>query len=671
MGTFLGDGKQKSLKQTLRTESAVFAGGLKGRSPSVPEPTDLIATVSEAAKRTQSYYINEQHEDGYWWYELESNVSITSEYLMLLYFLGIRDQEKYRKIAHHILKNQRPDGTWALYWGGKGDLSITVEAYFALKLAGLPADDPRLRKAKEFILEHGGVEASRVFTKIYLALFGEYDWKAIPSIPPGLIFLPTWFPINIYNFSSWSRSTIVPLSMIVDLKPSRPVPENQRIRDLFKSPHKVSSVIPTRLPRHSWKRLFILLDRLIKITEGFSIRPWRARALRNIEKWILDHQEPTGDWGGIQPAMVNSILALAALGYGSSDKTIRKGLKALERFIIEDEEELVLQSCISPIWDTALTALALIYSGMESDCPSIVKSCEWLASKQIFQKGDWCIKRADLKPGGWAFEFENNRYPDIDDTSVVLLLLNKYRDQEFIKTKNLKAGLNWVLGLQGKDGGWGAFDVDNNRRILNYLPFGDLEAMIDPSTPDLTGRVLEFLGSIGYKLSNTKVKRAIEFLRKTQETDGSWWGRWGVNYIYGTSIVIAGLESVREDMTKPYIKKAVSWLKANQNPDGGWGETCESYKDATLKCRGESTPSQTSWALLTLIAAGEVTSKEVIKGIKYLLRKQQTDGTWDEKWFTGTGFPKYFFIRYHNYRNCFPLMALGKFVSKFKEGTNK
>jgi len=275
----------------------------------------------------------------------------------------------------------------------------------------------------------------------------------------------------------------------------------------------------------------------------------------------------------------------------------------------------------------------------------------------------------DLKPGGWAFEFENNWYPDVDDTSVVLLLLNKYRNQEIIKTENLKAGLNWVLGMQGKDGGWGAFDVDNNTRILNYLPFGDLEAMIDPSTPDLTGRVLELLGSVGFKLSDSRVKRAIEFIKRTQETDGSWWGRWGVNYIYGTSIVIAGLESVGEDMTKPYIKKAINWLKTNQNPDGGWGESCESYRDAALKCRGESTPSQTSWALLTLIAAGEVTSKEVIKGIKYLLRMQQSDGTWDEKWFTGTGFPKYFFIRYHNYRNCFPLMALGKFISRFREGT--
>jgi squalene-hopene/tetraprenyl-beta-curcumene cyclase len=666
MDTFLEAGENNILRNTIEAESAVFPSRPKDESLLISEPTDLISLISEAIKKTQSYYINEQHQDGYWWYELESNVTITSEYLMLLYFLGIRDEKKYRKIVHHILKNQRLDGTWSLYWGGQGDLSTTVEAYFALKLAGLPADDPRLRKAKEFILEQGGVEASRVFTKIYLALFGEYDWKAIPSIPPGLIFFPTWFPINIYNFSSWARSTIVPLSMIVDIKPFRPIPDNAKIRDLFKAPNKVSSIIPGRLPRHSWKRLFVLMDRLIKITEGLSIRPWRAIALKNIERWILEHQESSGDWGGIQPAMINSILALASLDYQLSDEAVRKGLEALERFIIEDEKELVLQSCISPIWDTALTALALIYSGIESDNPSIVKACRWLASKQIFQNGDWTMKRPDLKPGGWAFEFENNWYPDIDDTSVVLLLLNKYRNKEVIKSENLEAGLNWVIGMQGKDGGWGAFDVDNNLKILNYLPFGDLEAMIDPSTPDLTGRVLELLGSIGYKFSDRRVKRAIEFIKKTQETDGSWWGRWGVNYIYGTSTVLVGLESTEEDMTKPYIKKAVSWLKANQNPDGGWGESCESYRNSTLKCRGESTPSQTSWALLGLIAAGEVTSKEVMKGIKYLLGMQQTDGTWDEKCFTGTGFPKYFFIRYHNYRNCFPLIAFGKFISRFR-----
>lgn len=671
MSAFWEARKSGLSRQTLKTDAAVLPGVRKKRSPSISEPSDLIAEILRASEKCQDYYLKDQHPDGYWWYELESNVTITSEYLMLLYFLGVRDDKKYKKISHHILKNQRLDGTWSLYWGGKSDLSTTVEAYFALKLAGLPAEDSRLRKAREFILENGGVEAARVFTKIYLALFGEYDWMAIPSIPVGIIFLPTWFPVNIYNFSSWARGTIVPLSMIVDLKPSRPIPENARIRELFKTPDKTSSITAGRLPRHSWKRVFILIDKMIKITEGLSIRPWRGKALKKIEGWILEHQDPSGDWGGIQPAMVNSLLALAALGYQVPDEPIRKGLEALERFIIEDEEELVLQSCISPIWDTALTSLALLYSGMGRDHPSLEKACTWLASKQIFEKGDWSVKRPDLEPGGWAFEFENNWYPDVDDTAVVLLLLNKLADKEYINTANLEKGLNWVMGMRGKDGGWGAFDVDNNMKVLNQLPFGDLEAMIDPSTPDLTGRVLELLGAIGHDLSNEAVQKGIEFIKRTQESDGSWWGRWGVNYLYGTSIVMAGLDSVGEDMMKPYIKKAVNWLKANQNPDGGWGEGCESYESPAFRCRGESTPSQTAWAVLALMAAGEVTSKEVIKGIKYLLKTQKDDGTWDEKHFTGTGFPKYFFIRYHNYRNCFPLMSLGKFVSKIKDKSDR
>jgi squalene-hopene/tetraprenyl-beta-curcumene cyclase len=359
--------------------------------------------------------------------------------------------------------------------------------------------------------------------------------------------------------------------------------------------------------------------------------------------------------------MVNSILALSALGYGTAYEPIKKGLEALKNFCIEKSDELVLQSCISPVWDTALTSLALLYSGMDRDHYANTSACRWLMSKQIFCKGDWSVKRPDLQPGGWAFEFDNNWYPDVDDTCVVLMLLNRYADRPFMQSESLHAGLRWILGMRGKDGGWGAFDVDNNLRLLNQLPFGDLEAMIDPSTPDLTGRVLEILGLVGYSPSHDIVRRAIKFLKKNQEEDGTWWGRWGVNYIYGTSSVLVGLASVGEDMSKPYVQKAVKWFKDHQKIDGGWGECCESYGDRQLKCHGWSTPSQTAWAILALIAAGERTGEEVHKGIKYLLRKQQADGTWEEEFFTGTGFPKYFMIRYHNYRNCFPLMALGKF----------
>jgi squalene-hopene/tetraprenyl-beta-curcumene cyclase len=639
----------------------------RGKVVSIARPaTSLTDRISKAMRKTQAYYLEQQHEDGYWWYELESNVTITAEYIMLLHYLGVKDVERDRKLAAHILKNQRDDGTWALHWGGNGDLSTTVEAYFALKLAGVDPNDRPLQKAREFILEKGGVEAARVFTKIYLALFGEFEWKALPSMPIELNLLPSWFPINIYSFSSWARATIVPLSIIIDLKRVRSLPERLRITELYKEPCKVPPLTTTKLSPLSWKRLFIVLDRLLKAMEAAPARPLRGKALKCTEGWILEHQEPTGDWGGIQPAMVNSILALAAMGNDLGCEPIKKGLEALERFTIEKGGEMVLQSCISPVWDTALTALALHYSGMEGDHNSLAKACRWLTQKQIFQKGDWCVKKPDLKSGGWAFEFENNWYPDVDDTAVVLMLLCRFADKGYINRENLERGLGWILGMQGKDGGWGAFDVDNNMKILNQLPFGDLEAMIDPSTADLTGRVLELLGLIGYTMSHDVVKRAIKFLKRTQERDGSWWGRWGVNYIYGTSSVLVGLGSIGEDMSLPYVRKAVGWMKSIHNPDGGWGECCESYEDPALKCSGESTPSQTAWSVLALIAAGEWASEEVISGVDYLLKSQRADGTWDEKYFTGTGFPKFFLINYHNYRNCFPLMALGKFFSKLR-----
>ena len=664
----LEDVKDKLLSQSFRDNSMMPGTEQKAESLAtltIPGFNGLLESVSDSIRKTRSYFLSRQHKDGYWWYELESNATMTSEYLMLLRFLGLKDDKREQKMANHILRHQRSDGTWSIHYGGEGDLSTTIEAYFALKLAGFPASDERLQKAKAFILERGGVEASRVFTKIFLALFGEFDWKAIPSIPLEINLLPHWFPISIYNLSSWARSTIVPLSIVLEIKPLAHVRESEKIGELFKDRSKRPPITAKRLPFLSWKRFFLVLDSVIKIMERFPLRPLRKMAMKYTESWILEHQEKTGDWGGIQPAMINSVLALAALGYDRSREHFRKGLEALERFTVESDDELLLQACISPVWDTALTALGLLYSGMDKDHPSLIDACQWLASKQIFEKGDWSIKRPGLSPGGWAFEFQNDWYPDVDDTAVVLMLLNRFEDEGLILRENKERALRWILGMQGKDGGWGAFDVDNNMRIFNQLPFGDLEAMIDPSSPDLTGRVLELIGPLGYGLSSEVVKRALVFLKRTQEQDGSWWSRWGVNYINGTWSVLMGLGSIGEDMTKPYIRKAVAWLKNMQRQDGGWGECCESYEKPGMKWQGENTPSQTAWAILALIAAGEGASEQAVRGINYLLATQNTDGTWDEEAFTGTGFPKYFMINYHNYRNCFPLMALGKFLSQF------
>jgi squalene-hopene/tetraprenyl-beta-curcumene cyclase len=645
-------------------DSAVPGGG-ELSFVSLPGRYDagLRESLAKAIAKTHSYYFEQQSGDGYWWYELESNVTITAEYLMLLHFLGASSAQKDRKIANYLLKKQGQDGSWVIHHGARGDLSTTVEAYFALRLAGYSPEAPQLRKAADFILAHGGVEGSRVFTRIFLALFGEFKWKAIPSIPIEMNLMPYWFPANIYNLSSWARATIVPLSVLLDLRPVKPLLGGIAMRKLYLDPDKLPHLTVKKLPVFSLKHFFVVLDHVFKVWEQFKFRPLRRLALKRTERWIRDHQEPSGDWGGIQPAMVNSIWALVARGYNISHGTIKRGLKALERFTIETEDEMVLQSCISPVWDTALTALALEYSGVKKDHFSVLQASKWLASMQIFRKGDWSVKLPDLTPGGWAFEFDNSWYPDVDDTAVVLMQLYRHLDKDFISPENLESGLRWVLGMQGKDGGWAAFDVNNDMKLLNQLPFGDLEAMIDPSTADITGRILELLGLVGYDLSSRPVRRGMAFIKRNQEADGSWWGRWGVNYIYGTWSVLAGLASVGEDMSKPYVRYAVRWLKNTQNRDGGWGEGCESYEDAKLKCSGTSVPSQTAWAMMALMSAGEGLSPEVHKGAEFLLSSQKADGTWDEEEFTGTGFPKYFMIRYHNYRNCFPLMALGRYQS--------
>ncbi|MDA8168872.1 MAG: squalene--hopene cyclase [Nitrospiraceae bacterium] len=651
-----------------KTDTALTDTALESIEEKIP--VSLSERVKAAIGRTTSYYLSEQHEKGYWWYELESNVTITSEYLMLLKFLGIEDGPAARKIANYLLKKQAPDGTWPIYHGGPGDLSTTVEAYFALKLAGVPSDAPSLRRARQFILSHGGAGASRVFTKIFLALFGEFSWSDLPSMPVEIMLMPGTSFFSIYSFSSWARATIVPLSIILDVKPVRPIPESARVRELFLkyAPPPPSKKI-FRFSHAAIKKTLMVIDRFVKTIEGFPLRPLRAKGLKAAEKWIVEHQEDSGDWGGIQPPMVNSLIALSALGHDISNGHITKGLEALERFTIESGNELVLQSCISPVWDTALTSLAMLNSGLDKAHPALSKSCLWLASKQILKKGDWSVKRPGLDPGGWAFEFENNWYPDIDDTAVVLMFLHNYPEGALMR-KRIEKGMNWVLGMQGTDGGWGAFDVDNDMSILNEIPFADLEAMIDPSTPDITGRVLELMGMAGFGLSDQRVRKAIGFIKKNQEPDGSFWGRWGVNFIYGTWSVLTGLASVKEDMSSPYVRKAVQWIKGYQNLDGGWGECCDSYRNYCLRGHGKSVPSQTAWAVLALIAAGEAKSEEVANGIEYLLGNQKPDGTWNEEEFTGTGFPKYFMIRYHNYRNCFPLMALGRFQSACASGGN-
>ena len=618
--------------------------------------------LSQAIRRSQSYILSQQLAEGFWVGELEANTTLTSEYVLFRHLIGNVDEGREQKCVRYFLSQQQADGGWNLYYGGPSELSTTIEAYFAMRVAGVAPEKPAMRRACQFILAQGGLTKARVFTKIFLALFGQYDWRGIPVIPPELIFLPRSFYINVYEFSSWSRSVIVPLSIVFAKKPQCHLPPERHVNELFvEPPGPARYAMPVRERGLNWGTFFVLLDGLLKISEKYASQTLREAAMRRAEQWTLEHQDHTGDWGGIMPAMMNSVLALVSLGYRLNSPPVAKGLGAIERFGIETAETFRLQSCVSPVWDTVLSITALADSGLPRTHPHVRRAIQWVVSKQVLHEGDWKVKNRRGQPGGWAFEFNNDFYPDNDDTAAVLIALHKAGLPDEEKGEVLQRGLQWLLSMQCDDGGWGAFDVNNNKAILNKIPFADLESMLDPSTCDLTGRALELLGLIGFPRTHRRVRKALRFVQNNQEADGAWYGRWGVNYIYGTCHVLCGLHSVNEPMHQPYIRRAVRWLISHQNPDGGWGETCRSYEDPARRGTGVSTASQTAWALMGLLAAGKSRSKAVVRGIDFLLRTQTAKGSWYEPEFTGTGFPKYFFIKYHMYQHYFPLMALGRY----------
>jgi len=661
-GCSLKDKTSVSEKEDRAEEERGGSGGQAVQHQGVR--SSWVRRIEKSIRGTCRFFFDTQYPEGYWWSELESNVTITSEYIMLLYLLGELDPERRQSMVKYLLNQQTANGSWALYYGDEGDLSITVETYFALKLAGQDPDSEPMRKARAYILDKGGVECARVFTKIWLSLFSQYDWSKIPTMPVEVVLLPPDFVFNIYEFSSWARGTVVPLAIVMALRPRFRLPADKAVPEIYlcgKGDGKKNCV-------SACHKLFLLLDRGLKWVEKRPIAKLRNMAIQTAETWILDHQEETGDWGGIQPPMVYSVLALHYLGYPLDHPVMAKGLKGLENFCLEDGLGLRMQSCVSPVWDAALTALALLDAGVPPDHPALAKTTSWLVQNQITTGGDWQVKNC-CAPGGWAFEFVNTQYPDVDDSAVVLHALHRLTAPGASSCQTVAAkqrGMEWCLSMQSSNGGWAAFDRDNTMMVLNRIPFADQEAMVDYPTADVSGRMLEAMGLYGYDRSHPRARRGIEFLRKIQEQDGCWWGRWGVNYIYGTWSVLRGLISIGEDPKAPYIQAALRWMKKHQNPDGGWGETCESYKNSRLRGEGPSTPSQTAWALMSLFAGGEEDSPEVRRGIQYLLRTQRPDGSWEELYFTGTGFPNHFYIRYHNYRNCFPLMALGQYMQKMK-----
>ena len=633
-----------------------------GASNSAPPALD------EAIRRTQDYFLRTQHPDGYWVGELETNVCMAAEYLMLTHFLGIADSERWRKVVAYLKSQQSADGAWTIYYGGPPDLNATVEAYFALKLAGTSPEEPHMRRAREFVLSAGGIPRVRVFTKIWLALFGQWDWRGVPALPPELMFLPSWFPLNIYDFASWARATIVPMLIILTERPVCPIPERARIDELYPAVRKRADyALPKPRNMLSWKGFFHAADAVLRRYDRVAIKWLREAGYRAAERWIVARQEADGSWGGIQPPWVYSLIALKLRGYPLEHPVMRKGIEGFEgAWSIEDDNTFNPQACLSPVWDTALSMIALQDSGVPDTHPALMQAGQWLLREQVLTGGDWQVKAKGVEPGGWSFEFENDFYPDTDDTAAVLIALARTHVPEARKAFALERGVHWLRGMQSANGGWGAFDKDNTRRIVNEIPFCDFGEVIDPPSEDVTAHAVEALSLVGEKESNGS---AVRYLRGEQRVDGSWFGRWGVNNIYGTGSVLPALAAAGEDMSQPYVRRAVSWLLARQNDDGGWGESCLSYVDPSSIGRGPSTASQTAWALLGLLAAGGDSSDGVVaqaveRAAGYLVETQEEDGQWLEDEFTGTGFPGDFYIKYHLYRNYWPLMALGRYASR-------
>jgi len=635
-----------------------------GRPPSVGAQAGVVPTerLNAAIERAQQWLLDTQAPDGYWVGELEGDTILESEYMLLLHFLGRGDDERIPALCRRILGKQLPDGMWAIYPGGPGEVSASIKAYFVLKLAGHAPDAPHMRRAREAILSHGGVTAANSFTKIYLAMFGQYPWSRVPAIPPEIVLLPKWFYFNIYEISSWSRTILVPLAIIYAFRPRVGVPPGTGIGELFVEGGAPDPTLRWASRLICWRNFFLAVDRLLKLHEASPIRPLRRWALRAAERWTRERLRKSAGLGAIFPPMVNTVMALRSLGYPETDPDVAGQLKELADLEIAEGDTLRLQPCVSPVWDTAITAIALHESGMPDDHPALRRAGEWLLSKEVRERGDWSAKRPKLEPGGWYFEFANEFYPDVDDTAMVLMALQRIGLPEGSgKGKVMDRALRWMLGMQGKDGGWASFDVDNRRMCFAQISFADHNAMLDPSTADITARVLEMLGTSELGRSHPAVPPALRYLYHEQEPDGAWYGRWGVNYVYGTWQALRGLESIGEDMGAERARRAVAWLQSTQNADGGWGESCRSYADPSARGRGPSTPSQTAWAVMGLMSAGQTASDAVRRGVQFLLSRQRADGTWDEEEFTGTGFPCVFYLRYHLYRNSFPLMALGMY----------
>src|SRR6266704_297407 len=624
---------------------------------------DWAQKLPETIERGAEHLLSLQATDGYWQGELEADSTLESDYIYYLFVLGKADPVRIAKLANYVRRKQLEDGGWNLYPGGPSELNATCKAYFALKLAGDDMNAPHLTAARDTIHRLGGLEHTNSYVRFYLALVGALGWELVPAIPPELMLLPNWFFINIYEMSSWTRGIVIPMAILSALRPDWRLPEHARVDELFTDPSRKAAAFDWGEQLVSWKNFFLALDRALKIYEKLPWKPLRRRALREAKHWMLAHIERTEGLAAIYPAMMNSIFALMALGHGPDDPLTWREIREFSRFEIEEGDTIRMQPCVSPVWDTCIAMVALEEAGLPPDYPALVKAADWMLSKQVLGPGDWQVKNKDAEPGGWAFEFRNDFYPDVDDTAFVLMALQRVKYPDPTRMGGaIRRGIQWLLSMQNRDGGWGAFDRDNNKTFLCNIPFADHNAMIDPSTADVTARVVECLGRFGWPAEHPAIQRAVKFLMQDQCNDGSWFGRWGVNFIYGTSGVLRALETVSLT-TREYCQRAVTLLRSVQKADGSFGESLRSYDMPATKGEGPSTASQTAWGLVGLLAGADLNDPAIGKAVSYLVHQQQEDGSWSEPDFTGTGFPGVFYLKYHLYRNSFPVYALARYAN--------
>jgi squalene-hopene/tetraprenyl-beta-curcumene cyclase len=661
-------------QQTLFSSPAPAATTAVPRFGRIDESLDQ---VEHAISGSKGWLFSQQDPQGFWCGELEADSMLESDYIMMHTLLGTGDPGKMRRACEEIIRYQNDDGGWSIYPGGPSNISLAVKAYLALKLMGWTADDQILVRARNWILANGGITECNTFTKIYLCFLGQYEYDAVPAVPPEIVLFPRWFYFNIYEISAWSRGILIPLSIAYAKKPFKKLTPEQSISELFVGGRENAHL---RLKWDekkifSWRNFFLMLDRGMHWMERIHIRPLRKVALKRAEKWLIERFEKSDGLGAIYPAMLNAIITLRCLGYSVDDPQFMRAMDEFDKLGIDcpngtpehPQPTFRMQPCKPPIWDTAQAIYVLGEAGVPRTDPRLLRGADWLLSKEVRHKGDWAFKVKNVQPGGWYFEFNNEFYPDVDDTAQVLLALQRVDNpRERYQHEVSQRAIDWLMAMQCRNGGWGSFDKDNTKMVFQHIPFADHNAMLDPPSVDITGRILEMLACYGYTRENKQVQRAIEFIFREQESDGSWFGRWGVNYLYGTFLVLRGLEAIGVWNHEPQIQQAAEWVRMVQNSDGGWGETCGSYDDPLQRGIGVSTPSQTAWAILGLLAAGDNRSDSVAKGVRWLLRNQNTDGSWNESAeglrsqsvYTGTGFPRVFYLGYHLYRQYFPLLAL-------------